>query len=322
MFRTLPVLLLLAACGGKTSPTPDPPPRPAPADLVTLRGALSYDAAMALPDAAVAVVEARDAATGRTLSATRTPLRGHQVPIAFSLAVRPPGGAVVLDARIDEAGVASWQIEPVRIERPTDGLDLGVLALSPTAAAPATALRCGDDDVLLRTDGDVATVKVRGVTHRLTRTELARFEGPTGYAVTLGDAGISLSHGGATTACTEGADTPTTAPDTGLVGAAWTAFELEGAPLAPGSTITLAFATDGGLSGSASCNRFGGAWTLTGARLTTTPGGATRRACPPPIMEQEHAFFGILTRVSGFEVSPDGQLSLTAGATTVLRARR
>lgn len=327
MIRTLPILLLLVACGGKapppTEPPTEPPTRTAPATLVTLRGALTYQAAIALPDSAVAIVAASDARTGRGLSMTRTPLRGQQVPIAFTLALRPPEGAIVLDARIDVDGVASWRIEPVPIERPTDGLDLGSLALSPSAPAPATALRCGDDDVLLRTAGDVATIAIGGVTHRLTRSPNGRFEGPSGYALALGGAETTLARDGATATCAEGASATTAATsDTRLLGAEWTAVELNGAPLTAGSTITLAFADGGGLSGSGSCNRFGGAWTLAGDRLTTTAGGATRRACPLPIMQQEQAFFATLGRVTGFAIGPDGALSLTAGATTVLRARR
>ena len=194
------LLTALAGCAKKVPPPPDPPPETPAVERVTIRGSLTFDAALGLPASAVAVVAAKDAATGRTVSAARTPLRGQQVPIPFALTLRPQQGPVVVHATIEDGGAVAWQIVPVRVERPATSPDLGALTLARAEAAPAQRLRCGDHDVALRIFGEAATVTIGGRTRRLTRpTADAPF---TGEGITLardGDAYVLTLDGVAAT---------------------------------------------------------------------------------------------------------------------------
>ncbi|MFO1204398.1 MAG: META domain-containing protein [Burkholderiales bacterium] len=67
-----------------------------------------------------------------------------------------------------------------------------------------------------------------------------------------------------------------------------------------GTDLTLAFAGDGKLSGSAGCNRYTAAYTSAGQKLTIGPAAATRRMCAQPegVMEQEQQFLKALETVA------------------------
>jgi heat shock protein HslJ len=58
-----------------------------------------------------------------------------------------------------------------------------------------------------------------------------------------------------------------------------------------GSTLTMAFGTDGRVTGSAGCNSYTAAWSQQGDRLTLGPPAATRLPCAQvAVMEQEQQF--------------------------------
>jgi heat shock protein HslJ len=101
----------------------------------------------------------------------------------------------------------------------------------------------------------------------------------------------------------------------------WRVVELDGAPLAPQSKITLDFGADGRLSGMASCNRYGAGYRLEGATLSFSRGFATQMACPPPIMQQERRFFDLLQTKLSWAVEKD-RLTLGASDRVRLRATR
>ena len=107
-----------------------------------------------------------------------------------------------------------------------------------------------------------------------------------------------------------------------LEGAEWTVESLGGAGLVEGSRVTLAFGADGRVSGSASCNGFTGAYALTGEGLSIGNVATTRKACPPPLMEQEAAFLAALGTVQRFEITPEGKLALLAEDGKGIVARR
>lgn len=67
-----------------------------------------------------------------------------------------------------------------------------------------------------------------------------------------------------------------------------------------GTDLTLAFGDDGRYSGSAGCNRYTGAFTAQGLKVSLGPPAATRRMCAAPqgIMEQEQAFLKALTTIA------------------------
>jgi len=107
-----------------------------------------------------------------------------------------------------------------------------------------------------------------------------------------------------------------------LQGAEWTVDEIDSKALVNDSKITLNFGSDGALSGSSSCNRLVATYTLTGEGLSISQGAGTMMACEPPVMEQESAFLGLLSAVSGFGVADDGALLLKTADGKTIRARR
>jgi heat shock protein HslJ len=66
-----------------------------------------------------------------------------------------------------------------------------------------------------------------------------------------------------------------------------------------GTELSLAFAADGRVSGSAGCNNFMGTYTLSGASLKFGPAATTRKLCAQPgVMEQEQQFLKALESVA------------------------
>jgi heat shock protein HslJ len=101
-----------------------------------------------------------------------------------------------------------------------------------------------------------------------------------------------------------------------LEGTPWT---LVGYVSADGTTRPVLASTEvtatfqgGRLAGSAGCNSYGGAYSVTGSALTLTSIAATLRACaaPPGIMEQEAAYLAALGRVAQLNVTPQALLLL------------
>jgi heat shock protein HslJ/uncharacterized lipoprotein YbaY len=107
-----------------------------------------------------------------------------------------------------------------------------------------------------------------------------------------------------------------------LRGGEWVVESLSGVRLVEKSRITLDFGADGQLSGSASCNRYGPGYVLTGEGLTLSKGCTTMMACDPPLMNQEQTFLDMLSKVQRFEMGPDGTLILHTGDSRTIKARR
>jgi heat shock protein HslJ len=98
---------------------------------------------------------------------------------------------------------------------------------------------------------------------------------------------------------------------------AWILESLNGSPLEKGTLITAKF-VDGKVSGSAGCNRYTGAYTVSGKEIQfTSPMASTMMACEQPIMDQETAYFQALATVKSFIVSGD-QLTLKDSNGTVV----
>ena len=107
-----------------------------------------------------------------------------------------------------------------------------------------------------------------------------------------------------------------------LRGGTWVVESIDGAPSIPSAMPTIVFGDSGSVSGSASCNSYSGAYALTGEGLTVSRLLSTRKACPPPLMQQEDAFLARLREVLRFERPPGGTLVLHTGASQTIRARR
>lgn len=67
-----------------------------------------------------------------------------------------------------------------------------------------------------------------------------------------------------------------------------------------GTELSMAFAADGRVSGSAGCNNYTGSYTASGSSLTFGPAATTRRMCAQPegVMEQEQGFLNALATVA------------------------
>jgi heat shock protein HslJ len=102
----------------------------------------------------------------------------------------------------------------------------------------------------------------------------------------------------------------------------WTVEQIDGKPLVEGSNVTLDFGTGGKVSGSASCNRYFGGYTLTGEGLTFSQVGSTKMMCEQPLMDQEGLFLKSLEAVARFEIGPDGSLALKTDDGRSVTARR
>ena len=98
-----------------------------------------------------------------------------------------------------------------------------------------------------------------------------------------------------------------------LKGTSWRLTALGGASLIPGTEITATF-EDGEVRGSA-CNTYGGKYQVSGDTLTIREVFMTEMACVDPqgIMEQETAFFNLLTSAQSFKLTDGGLRILGAG---------
>jgi heat shock protein HslJ len=100
-----------------------------------------------------------------------------------------------------------------------------------------------------------------------------------------------------------------------LAGTSWQATGINNGKggvvsVASGSTVSLAFGTDGRASGSAGCNGFNAGYTAEGSNLRFTPAAVTQKMCiEAGVMEQEAAFLKALESVATSRVEAD-QLEL------------
>lgn len=104
-------------------------------------------------------------------------------------------------------------------------------------------------------------------------------------------------------------------------GAAWSIDSLDGKPIVPGSNVTIQFAEDGSVTGSAGCNRYRGSYVVRGTELTIGPVMSTKMACNSDVDGQESRFLTALAGPLVFYVE-QGVLHMTRDNSTVATARR
>lgn len=105
-----------------------------------------------------------------------------------------------------------------------------------------------------------------------------------------------------------------------LTGTEWVVEDLAGRELEEKSRATLEFMPDGRIHGSASCNRYTGSWSLTGATIEMGKLASTRKACPSTLMDQEDRFLRLLESARTFDISPQGALVITSASGKQIRA--
>ena len=91
----------------------------------------------------------------------------------------------------------------------------------------------------------------------------------------------------------------------GLTGISWRPIMVGDEAIPEDSGIFVSFEVDGGIKGRGGCNNFFGSLEQTEAGLEIGPLGATRMACPEPIMSREMAFLEALQKTRDFQVSND-----------------
>jgi putative lipoprotein len=89
----------------------------------------------------------------------------------------------------------------------------------------------------------------------------------------------------------------------------WTLEDVGGARAAAGVESYVSLTAEGEVLGRGGCNGFRGRYKVDGGALTLGPLAATRRACPPPQMQQETRFLAALEATRGFRIE-DGRLVL------------
>ncbi len=85
-----------------------------------------------------------------------------------------------------------------------------------------------------------------------------------------------------------------------LAGSEWRPVEIGNLQVPPGAELFVRFAGEGKLEGHGGCNRFFGSYKIAVDRVETGPLGATRMACPEPIMEREMRFLQALDNARRF----------------------
>ncbi len=111
-------------------------------------------------------------------------------------------------------------------------------------------------------------------------------------------------------------------PGSLLQGWEWVVADIDGKGTVDRSRATVTFGSDGRVSGTGSCNRFTGAYQLTGENLTIGETAGTMMACAPALMEQESRLLAILRDVRRFDVRDDGALVLLTDDRRTIVARR
>ena len=86
-----------------------------------------------------------------------------------------------------------------------------------------------------------------------------------------------------------------------FTGIDWRPTSVEGEAVPDDTDQFVRFEVDGSISGHGGCNRFFGALTNVDGSIEVGPLGATRMACPEPIMSREMAFLDAVQKTRGFD---------------------
>jgi heat shock protein HslJ len=303
----------------------------------TVAGTLNYLQRIALAPGAVVTVQAlglRDVVLGQTSFATQ----GAQVPLPFSLTL-PAGPAATVMAAIRIDGDIPAFGGSAALPAGSLDADLGELRLTPDAVTPPPApYRASGNEpgwVLTATDQSyeftvMGQEPVRGTLPAATWQDGAAVWQMAGSgltvrmtAATCRDNMTGMPHPERVTV--ETADGPRSGcggdPVTLLTGGAWVVEDVGGRGIPDNAHVTMTFDPSGSVYGAAGCNRYNGAFNLTGEKFGFGPAAATRMACAAALMNLESAFFQAMASVTRFDIAETGALILyAADGKPVLRA--
>jgi putative lipoprotein len=109
------------------------------------------------------------------------------------------------------------------------------------------------------------------------------------------------------------------APAPALVGTAWRLEDLAGTGVIDRTLATLEFPEAGSVVGQGTCNRFFGQFEASGTTLTIARLGATKKLCPPALMDQEAKYLRALEGAQRFEIEGTTLRVYSAGLDRPLR---
>jgi heat shock protein HslJ len=98
-----------------------------------------------------------------------------------------------------------------------------------------------------------------------------------------------------------------------LVRTSWIAEEIDGRRVLDQVQSTITFESETRLVGSTGCNQYFAPLKISSPNIAIGRGGSTRRACQPPVMEQENRFLAALEAASSYR-NKDGILELLDGS--------
>lgn len=85
-----------------------------------------------------------------------------------------------------------------------------------------------------------------------------------------------------------------------LAGSEWRPTQIGSTSVSSQSKLFVQFKSDRKLTGYGGCNRFFGQYAISGNEIKIGPVGATRMACPKPVMDLEMALFAVLETAKMF----------------------
>src|SRR5262249_58266224 len=105
-----------------------------------------------------------------------------------------------------------------------------------------------------------------------------------------------------------GRSAETVTPAASPLGTSWRAEEIDGRRVLDRPDSTLTFDNAQRISGHTACNRYFGGVELGEGTIQLKPGGATRMACPPAVMDQETRFWAALNAATTYRMEAGQRL--------------
>ena len=90
-----------------------------------------------------------------------------------------------------------------------------------------------------------------------------------------------------------------------ITGIKWRAVSVGEEAIPANSGIFIQFDVDGSINGHAGCNKFSGSLEQRDSGVGVGPLGATRMACPDPIMSREVTFMDAVQKMASFQSTSD-----------------
>lgn len=204
---------------------------------------------------------------------------------------------------------------------------------SARVSGPIATLRCGKQEITVRTNAEQAELTVGAKRYLLqaqrsasgARYASSAYPGTSYWS--RGDSGMLMVDGQAYPECiAQAAAMPVVAsaegaPPRDLTVREWVVESIEGRGVVDNSRTTLMFDPKGQISGRSGCNRYTGSYRLQGAQFSASGVASTRMVCVPPLMDQEQRFLKALAGANTWRLQPDGSLVLTGPGGRKLLAR-